>query len=74
MKSMTDAPAAPLPANNQGGQADQKILDLEREKIGLDRYKAKLDFWKFVLGSVFAAIAIATIPPSFQFATAYWHK
>ena len=45
--------------------------DFEDKKIGLERYKAKLDFWKFLAGSVFAAIAIATIPPSFQLATAY---
>ncbi|GLH78324.1 hypothetical protein SSBR45G_32330 [Bradyrhizobium sp. SSBR45G] len=44
---------------------------LDERKLALERYKARLDFWKFVLGSVVAAIAIATIPPSFQYATAY---
>jgi len=41
---------------------------LETQKIALDRYKAKLDFWKFMGASVFAAIVIATIPPIFQWA------
>ncbi|WP_143278683.1 hypothetical protein [Bradyrhizobium sp. Y36] len=46
-------------------------FDIEREKLSVERYKSKLDFWKFVLGSVCAAIAIAAIPPSFQLATAF---
>jgi hypothetical protein len=44
--------------------------DLERERLDLERYKARLDYRKFVLGSVFAAVAIAAIPPLFQLATA----
>lgn len=44
---------------------------LEFEQLSLDRFKAKLDFWKFVLGSVFAAVAIAAIGPAFQLATAF---
>jgi hypothetical protein len=44
--------------------------DIEREKIELERYKARLDYRKFVLGSVFVALAIAAIPPLFQLATA----
>ncbi len=46
-------------------------FELENRKLALDEKRASLDFWKFFWGSVFAAIAIATIPPSFQFATAY---
>ncbi len=42
----------------------------EIRKLELERYKAQLDYRKFVLGSVFAAIAIAAIPPLFQLATA----
>jgi Protein of unknown function (DUF1353) len=49
-------------------------LSLEREKIELERYKAQLDFRKFVLGSVFVALAVAAIPPSFQLATAVLEK
>jgi hypothetical protein len=45
-------------------------LEIEREKLKLDRYKAHLDYRKFVLGSVFVAVAIAAIPPLFQLATA----
>lgn len=46
------------------------ILQLEREKIELEHYKANLDYKKFVMGSVFAAISIAAIPPLFQLGTA----
>ena len=42
---------------------------LENKKLVLERYKAKLDFWKFMGASVFAAIAIAAIPALFQWAT-----
>lgn len=45
---------------------DNTLLELEREKLQLERYKARLDYKKFVLGSVFVAIAIAAIPPLFQ--------
>ena len=45
-------------------------FDVEREKLEFERFKAKLDFRKFVLGSVFVALAVATIPPLFQLATA----
>ncbi|MEH2626079.1 hypothetical protein V1292_004134 [Bradyrhizobium sp. AZCC 1719] len=48
--------------------ADQK--ELEREKLTVDRLKSRLDFKKFILGSVFVAVAIAAIPPLFQLATA----
>jgi len=47
-----------------------KNIDLEKMRLDLDRYKAQLDFRKFVLGSVCAAIAVAAIPPAFQLATA----
>jgi hypothetical protein len=46
----------------------QHALDVQR--LNLERYKLELDHRKFVLGSVFAAIVIAAIPPSFQLATA----
>jgi hypothetical protein len=49
---------------------ERALLDLEGRKLDLEREKAKLNFRKFVLGSVFAAIAIAAIPPLFQLATA----
>lgn len=51
-------------------ESDDKNFDLEQERLKLDRYKAKLDYRKFLLGSVFVAIAIAAIPPLFQLATA----
>ncbi len=51
-----------------------EVSAAEFERLKLDRFKAKLDFWKFVLGSVFAALAIAAIPPSFQLATAYLER
>jgi hypothetical protein len=44
--------------------------DLERLKIFAERYKAKLDFWKYVIVGGFVAAAIAAIPPVFQYATA----
>ncbi len=44
--------------------------DLESRKLEFERYKAQLDYRKFIWGSVFVAIAIAAIPPSFQLATA----
>ena len=43
---------------------------LEMARLALEREKVRLDYRKFVLGSVFVAIAIAFIPPSFQLATA----
>ncbi|MGL3104108.1 hypothetical protein [Bradyrhizobium sp. BR 1432] len=67
-----------------GRRTATKQIELERLRIALDGtktteqrqfefdwYKARLDFWKFVLGSVVAAIAIALIPPLFQYGTAY---
>jgi hypothetical protein len=44
--------------------------NIERERIELERYKIKLDYRKFILGSVFVALAIAAIPPLFQLAIA----
>jgi hypothetical protein len=44
--------------------------ELEWEKFTLERYKARLDYRKFILGSVFVALALAAIPPLFQLATA----
>jgi hypothetical protein len=40
------------------------------QNLALERYKATLDFWKFVLVSGFAAILIALLPALFQYATA----
>jgi hypothetical protein len=40
------------------------------QNFALERYKATLDFWKFVLVSGFAAILIALLPALFQYATA----
>lgn len=52
-------------------EREAEQLRLENRKLDLEEKKARLDFWKFFWGSVFAATAIAAIPPSFQFATAY---
>src|SRR5262249_18531179 len=57
-KSSDASPDAPSPA------------ELEKQKLEFEYYKAGLDYRKFVLGSVFVAIAIAAIPPIFQLATA----
>jgi hypothetical protein len=46
--------------NGDGRRTDANI---EREKIELERYKARLDYKNFVLGSAFVALAIAAIPP-----------
>jgi hypothetical protein len=50
-------------------ERDEQI-GLEFKRLELERYKARLDFWKFVSGSVIAAVVIAFIPPAFQLATA----
>lgn len=47
---------------------------LAERQLALEQYKAELDYKKFKLGSVAAAIALATIPPSFQLATAFLEK
>ena len=47
---------------------------LEWERLKIDREKANLDYKKFIWGSVVAAIALVTIPPSFQLATAVLEK
>jgi hypothetical protein len=44
--------------------------DIEKRKLEFEYYKARLDYRKFVLGSVFVAIALAAIPPLFQLASA----
>jgi hypothetical protein len=44
--------------------------DLDYQKLAFERYKARLDYRKFVLASVFVALAVAAIPPLFQLATA----
>ncbi len=59
------AQPSPEPANGS-----RPSFDLEREKLELERYKIRLDYKKFVLGSVFVALAIAAIPPLFQLASA----
>src|ERR1700719_1007489 len=43
---------------------------LERLRIDAERYKTRLEFWKYVIVSGFVAAAIAAIPPGFQYATA----
>lgn len=45
-------------------------LDVDRQRLELERYKIDLDYRKFIWGSVFVAIAIAALPPLFQLATA----
>jgi predicted chitinase len=50
--------------------ADKKTDEADRRKLRFEYYKARLEYRKFVLGSVFVAIAIAAIPPLFQLATA----
>jgi len=52
------------------GSAPEPHSELERLKIDLERYKSKLDFWKYIVVSGFAAAAVAAIPPGFQYATA----
>jgi hypothetical protein len=49
-------------------------IDLQKEQLALERQKVLLDYKKFVLGSVFVAIAIALIPPLFQLASALLEK
>jgi hypothetical protein len=48
----------------------EPATDLEQQRLAFEYYKARLEYRKFVLGSVFVAIAIAAIPPLFQLATA----
>jgi hypothetical protein len=53
------------------GHAERRCrIDSRFREARAEREKAKLDYRKFIWGSVVAAIAIATIPPSFQLATA----
>jgi hypothetical protein len=52
-------------------ESNRLQAQLYTPNIELERYKAKLDFWKFTIVSGFAAIVIAAIPPSFQLATAH---
>jgi hypothetical protein len=47
------------------------LAALEKERLELERYKAGRDYKRFVLGSVFVALAIAAIPPLFQLASAW---
>ena len=81
MKTLDPAPT-PVPGEEQAStvnklnstvkqSASDKEYQLEFEKLKLERHKAQLDYRKFVLGSVFAAVAIAAIPPLFQYATAH---
>lgn len=51
--------------------ANSADTSLEAQRIELERYKARLDFRKFIWGSVVAGVTIAAIPPLFQLATAY---
>jgi hypothetical protein len=49
---------------------DEEASRLDRDRLDLERFKAELNYRKFIWGSVVAAITIAAIPPLFQFATA----
>lgn len=51
-------------------EASPKVQSIEQQQLELERYKTKMDFLKFVWGSVVVAIAVAAIPPLFQLATA----
>lgn len=66
-QSATNDPATPGPPPGEAAHPGEQLL--EEKKIALERYKATLNFWKFMGASVFAAIAIAAIPPGFQWAT-----
>jgi hypothetical protein len=52
-------------------EASTADTSLEAQRIELERYKARLDFRKFMWGTVVAGVTIAAIPPLFQLATAY---
>jgi hypothetical protein len=62
MSDQTTLPDEPAPISPDA--------ELARRKLDFEYYKARLDYRKFVLGSVFVAIAIAAIPPGFQLAAA----
>jgi len=51
-----------------GAPGDTSPAELQR--LDLERYKAKLEFRKFIWGTVVGGIAIVAIPPLFQLATA----
>ena len=53
-----------------GNESGSGIPTLELQRLELERFKARLDYRKFIFSSVIAAIAIAAIPPLFQLATA----
>ena len=77
MTSQENSPDRMTPQGNNPDQTTSEDsnpsgqIDLEMRKLELERYKARLDYRKFVLASVFAAIVIAAIPPLFQLATAF---
>jgi hypothetical protein len=50
--------------------ASNETGSLEIKRLELERYKTRLDYRKFIWGSVVAGITIAAIPPLFQLATA----
>ena len=70
----------PLPEDQSKTAPDEKPLadisqpesdpEIERLRINTEKYRAKLEFWKYVIVSGFVAAAIAAIPPGFQYATA----
>jgi hypothetical protein len=65
-----DRSESPVDASSPGVESTPPSPDpvLERLRIGLERRKAWLDFWKYVIVSGFVAIAITAIPPVFQYA------
>jgi hypothetical protein len=73
---LSESKMAPGGQNDRGitmadEAADIASSSLEAQRIELERYKAKLDFRKFMWGTVVAGVTIAAIPPLFQLATAY---
>lgn len=64
--------AKETPTHDQGSaeRAIDPASRLEWRKLAVEKYKARLEYRKFVLGSVYVAIALALIPALFQLATA----
>jgi hypothetical protein len=54
------------------GEPSSEVVSVNQDSktIALERYRATLSFWKYVLVSGFAAVVIAYLPPHFQYETA----